>query len=158
VSGTWQPLPRSSIQDGVSPNTLALEWTMGPLVSSTNGTNWTLETLATTSWGTHWPRFLSVANFNGDIVVTGQGSSEVHGRTTAPTDRYPNIWAPGLGFPALAIQSVTGTWRGVPAIYANYADLLPTINGLLAAGIYPSGHSVNVRADLLVGTNCSMGA
>src|ERR1035441_7151897 len=108
-----------------------------------------------------WPRYLSVATVNNECVIPGQqeAPTSVRGQEN-PADRYPYIWIPGLNASLVSIRGSSGQWRrGIQNQgIVTYGDLLPTSNGLLAAGAPygPNQVPVGLRVDILAGTNYSV--
>ena len=140
--------PVSRAPDGVTPQYLGAGVAYGSsLVSSTNGSDWTVTVPGIFS--SRWPRYLCVASFSNEWVVTPQATSPVGvaGREY-PSDRPPYVWIPILRPVLPTIRGSSGQWRKGGEIIT-YADLLPTANGFLAAG----ANNNELRADHLSGTN-----
>jgi len=156
--------PVSRGPDGVSPQYLAAGVAPGTTVSSSNGVTWVVTALdGQNGSGTlRWPRYLSAATLNNACVIGGQGTAPVaSGGQDFPYDRYYNgilyAWIPQLSASVLSVRDAGGNWSNVhqDPIVA-YGDMLPTPNGLLAAGAFSSLSPTGLRVDLLAGTNYSV--
>lgn len=160
---SWTRLPSQSLShpsgpvsrapDGVNPQYLGAGLNSGSLVASSNGIAWS--NAVPSNVAVRWPRYLSVTSFSNEWVVTGQYAAPTagSGRQT-PNDRFPYVWVPNLTGSVLSIRNGNDHWRAGPGSAVAYGDLLPSTNGLLAAG----ANNNKLQVDLLAGPNYSAAA
>ena len=143
-----QPLgPVSRAPDGVNPQYLSAGAPFASVVSSLDGDNWILALPAVNAV---WPRYLSVAIYGNEWVVSSQGEHP-SGRGSTPSDRPGDLWVPDISG-ALNVRSEGGEWRQGDTDKV-YADLLTTTNGLLAVGADRNGR---LFANFLVGNDFAL--
>ncbi len=140
--------PVGHAPDGVSPQYLGAGDPSASLVSSPNGADWVF---ASPGVNAVWPCYLSVATYRNEWVVSSQGDSQP-GQGTMPSDSPGNIWIP-VNAGALNVRSAGGQWRRGNTD-KEYADLLTTTNGLLAAGV---DRDAKLFANFLVGSDYVLG-